>query len=142
MKTDAAKILAKEMETKSVEKNEEESKITVGEASLAAPFSFLRPCIDGSEFILRSGVAAAAFSLTSYRSIALNSLMACFNLATLYRNGFRYGKYMWNVELSFIMVRLFCNYVSRFSFETNPTLLSFRRLTKVRMRSAARPDRD
>ncbi len=105
---DAAAILAREMKKKKGEmKNNEEIQISAGEASLAAPFSLLRPCIDGADFIIRSGIAAAAFSLTSYRSIALNSLMACFNLATLYRNGFRYGKYMWNVELSLIMVRHF-----------------------------------
>lgn len=101
---EAATILAREMKTKAGDRENEETQITAGEASLAAPFSFLRPCIDGSDFILRSGVATAAFSLTCYRSIALNSLMACFNLATLYRDGFRYGKYMWNVELSLIMV--------------------------------------
>lgn len=77
--------------------------IKPGESSIAAQFTFLRPCIDGAEAIVRSGVAAAAFSLSSHRSIALNSLMACYNLASLYRDGFRYGKYMWNVELTFIM---------------------------------------
>ena len=83
----------------------DDMEIKPGEASLAAPFTFLRPCIDGAESILRSGIATAAFSLSCHRSIALNSLMACFNLATLYRHGFRYGKYMWNVELSLMMVR-------------------------------------
>ena len=78
--------------------------IKPGEASLAAPFTFLRPCVDGTESILRSGIAAVAFSLSCHRSIALNSLMSCFNLATLYQNGFHYGKYLWNVELSLIMV--------------------------------------
>eukprot|EP01083_Nonionella_stella_P030678 84070_1 len=77
-----------------------EMQIKPGEASLAAPFTFLRPCVDGAKSILRSDIAAAAFSLSCHCSIALNSLMACFNLAPLYRNGFRYGKYMWNIELS------------------------------------------
>ena len=77
--------------------------IKPGESSLAAQFTFLRPCIDGADAIVRTGVAAAAFSLSSHREIALNSLMACHNLASLYRDGFRYGKYMWNVELTFIM---------------------------------------
>ena len=89
-----------------VEKNDEQDdigSIKPGEASLAAAFTFLRPCIDGAEATLRTGVAAAAFSLSSHRSIALNSLMACYNLASLYRDGFRYGKYMWNVELAFII---------------------------------------
>lgn len=92
-------------ESNAIEKVDE-MQIKPGEASLAAPFTFLRPCVDGAESILRSGIAAAAFSLSCHRSIALNSLMACFNLATLYRNGFRYGKYMWNIELSLIMVRV------------------------------------
>ena len=78
--------------------------IKPGEASLAAPFTFLRPCIDGADAIVRVGVAAAAYLLSSQRYIALNSLMACYNLATLYRDGFRYGKHMWNVELGFIML--------------------------------------
>ena len=81
------------------------SDIKPGEVSLAAGFTLLRPCIDGAEAIVRIGIAAAAFSLSTHRAIVLNSLMACYNLATLYRDGFRYGKYMWNVELAFIMVR-------------------------------------
>lgn len=85
--------------------SEETSDIKPGEVSLAAGFTLLRPSIDGAESIIRIGIAAAAFALSTYRAIALNSLMACFNLATLYRDGFRYGKYMWNVELAFIMVR-------------------------------------
>lgn len=77
--------------------------IKPGEASLAASFTLLRPCIDGVDAIVRKGVVAAAFSLSTFRSIALNSLMACYNLACLYRDGFRYGKHMWNVELAFIL---------------------------------------
>jgi cation-transporting ATPase 13A1 len=78
--------------------------IKSGEACLAAKFTCLRPCIDGVEYIIRHGIAASAFSLTLRRVVFLNSLMACFNLATLYRNGFRYGRYMWNVELFLAMV--------------------------------------
>jgi hypothetical protein len=109
--TAAARILADENalpqpndQHKELEVESDEMQIKAGEASLASQFTFLRPCVDGAESILRSGIAAAAFSLSCHRSIALNSLMACCNLATLYRHGFRYGKYMWNVELSLMMV--------------------------------------
>jgi cation-transporting ATPase 13A1 len=107
--------LRKSMISKSSTENEKKQICTVpnvkdsidtvkpGESSLAAQFTFLRPCIDGADAIIRVGVAAAAYSLSSHRSIALNSLMACYNLASLYKDGFRYGKYMWNVELTFIM---------------------------------------
>jgi cation-transporting ATPase 13A1 len=113
--------------------DDEVNSIKPGEASLAAPFTFLRPCIDGTESIIRSGIAAAAFSLSSHRydiivqifstlslcpfrlltihvfsktnrCIALNSFMSCCNLASLYHDGFRYGKHMWNVELAFMML--------------------------------------
>lgn len=77
--------------------------IKPGEASLAASFTLLRPCIDGVDAIVRKGVVAAASSLSTFRSITLNSLMACYNLACLYKDGFRYGKYMWNIELAFIL---------------------------------------
>lgn len=79
------------------------STIKPGEASLAAAFSSLRPCVDGVETVLRTGTATAAFSLSLHRTIALGSLMSCYTLATLYRDGFRYGKYMWNVELALMM---------------------------------------
>ena len=80
------------------------SDIKPGEVSLAAGFTFLRPCIDGAEAIVRIGIAAAAFSLSTY-----SDCIELINLATLYRDGFRYGrKYMWNVELAFIMVRSNC----------------------------------
>ena len=85
--------------------NGDDLTIKTGEASLAAAFTCLRPCVDGVETVIRSGVATAAFSLSLHRTITLNSLMACYNLATLYRDGFRYGKYMWNVELTLMMVR-------------------------------------
>jgi len=75
-----------------------------GEACLASSFTLLKPCIDGVDTILRSGVTAAASSLLTHQTIALESLLSCYNLATLYRGGVRYGKYMWNVELAFIML--------------------------------------
>ena len=77
--------------------------IKPGEACLASSFTFLRPCIDGADALIRAGVAAAGCSLSLHKNIALNCLMSCFNLATLYRDGFRYGRYMWNAELAFIM---------------------------------------
>lgn len=89
------------------EDNDNLATIKPGEASLAAAFTCLRPCVDGVETVIRSGIATAAFSLSLHRTIALGSLMACYNLATLYRDGFRYGKYMWNVELTLLMVRSF-----------------------------------
>lgn len=79
------------------------STIKPGEASLAASFSSLRPSIDGVEALMRVGVAAAACALSVQQTIALNCLMSCYNLATLYRDGFRYGKYLWNVEQFFGM---------------------------------------
>ncbi len=89
---------------------DENEGIKPGEACLAAAFTFLRPCIDGADAIIRMGIAASANYISTHQSIALNCLMSCFNLATLYRDGFRYGKYMWNVELAFIMVSfsLYC----------------------------------
>lgn len=92
-----------DLDTLSNHDDDDVDSIKPGEASLAAPFTFLRPCIDGTESIIRSGIAAAAFSLSSHRSIALNSFMSCCNLASLYHDGFRYGKHMWNVELAFMM---------------------------------------
>ena len=77
------------------------STIKPGEASLAAPFSCLRPAIDGVEALMRVGIAAAACASSVQQTIALNCLLSCYNLATLYRDGFRYGKYLWNVELFF-----------------------------------------
>lgn len=77
--------------------------IKPGEASLASSFSCLRPSIDGVEALMRVGVAAAAYALSVQQTIALNCLLSCYNLATLYRDGFRYGKHLWNVELFFGM---------------------------------------
>jgi magnesium-transporting ATPase (P-type) len=108
----AAQILAKDdllvkahpsMATNRIKPDVTDS-IKSGEACLASKFTCLRPCVDGIEFIIRYGIAASAFSLTLRRVTFLNCLMACFNLATLYRNGFRYGKYMWNIELFLAMV--------------------------------------
>eukprot|EP00593_Proboscia_inermis_P016307 CAMPEP_0171327158 /NCGR_PEP_ID=MMETSP0816-20121228/117900_1 /TAXON_ID=420281 /ORGANISM="Proboscia inermis, Strain CCAP1064/1" /LENGTH=161 /DNA_ID=CAMNT_0011826803 /DNA_START=95 /DNA_END=580 /DNA_ORIENTATION=- len=56
-----------------------------GEACLASSFTLLKPCIDGVDTILRSGVTAAASSLLTHQTIALESLLSCYNLATLYR---------------------------------------------------------
>lgn len=77
------------------------STIKPGEASLAAAFSCLRPAIDGVEGLMRVGIAAAACASSVQQTIALNCLLSCYNLATLYRDGFRYGKYLWNAELFF-----------------------------------------
>jgi magnesium-transporting ATPase (P-type) len=46
---------------------EDVESIRPGEASLAASFTFLRPCIDGADSIVRNGIAAAAFALSSHR---------------------------------------------------------------------------
>ena len=90
----------------------EEEELKPGEACLAAACTLLRPSIDGTDAIIRAGIAAAACSLTIHRSIALNALMSCFNLSTLYRDGFRYGKYMWNVESTLISA------VDQFAYES------------------------
>ena len=65
-------------------KTETTESIKSGEAFLAAKFSCLRPCIDGVDYRIRCDITASAFSLSLRRIIFLNSLMACFNLATLY----------------------------------------------------------
>ena len=77
--------------------------IKPGEASLASPFSCLRPAIDGVDGLIRVGVAASACALSTQQGIALSCLMSAYNLATLYRDGFRYGKHMFNVEMMFYM---------------------------------------
>jgi len=81
----------------------EEFDIKPGEASLASPFSCLRPAIDGVDGLMRVGVAASACALSTQQGIALSCLMAAYNLATLYRDGFRYGKHMFSVEMMFYM---------------------------------------
>jgi soluble P-type ATPase len=62
-------IVSDEKENALFDTNEHEDveSIKPGEASLAAPFTFLRPCVDGTDAIIRSGIAAAAFSLSSHR---------------------------------------------------------------------------
>jgi manganese-transporting P-type ATPase len=81
----------------------ESFEIKPGEASLASPFSCLRPAIDGVDGLIRVGVAASACALSTQQGIALSCLMAAYNLATLYRDGFRYGKHMFSVEMMFYM---------------------------------------
>lgn len=96
----AAKILAEnDKELNGGEARVDDQDIKPGEASLVSPFSCLRPAIDGVEAILRYSVAASSFMQVMHQAVALNCLTSAFNLATLYKNGFRYGKNMWNVEL-------------------------------------------
>ena len=104
----AARILAEERRKNSGDDDDDRSTaganveietIKPGEASLVAPFSCLRPSIDCVDAVLRSGVATAACALATQKTIALHALMACYHLASLYRDGFRYGKNMWTVEL-------------------------------------------
>ena len=94
---DAARILAQERQNSSPSSQETDemtsSTIKPGEASLAASFSCLHPSIGGVDSILRAGVATAACALATQEGIALHSLMACYHLASLYRDGFRYGKH-------------------------------------------------
>ena len=105
---DAARILAEERQEQISTENDEDNTdvlspptIKPGEASLVSSFSCLHPSVDGVEAILREGIATAASALATQQEIGLHSLMSCFHLATLYRDGFRYGKHMWNVEVFF-----------------------------------------
>eukprot|EP00984_Skeletonema_dohrnii_P012517 scaffold5093_cov108-Skeletonema_dohrnii-CCMP3373.AAC.2 len=95
--------LSKSMEEKALSaqsKNEEEdSCIQTGEACLASSFTLLRPCVSGIDSILRAGIAAASSGISTYRKVALSCILSSYNLATLYRNGLRYGKWMWQAEL-------------------------------------------
>ena len=100
------------------------STIKPGEASLAASFSCLRPAIDGVESLMRTGIAAAACASSVQQTIALNCLLSCYNLATLYRDGFRYGKYLWNAELFLDML------VNQAIYQSSTTARP--RLSKVR----------
>jgi len=106
--TAAAKILAQEdrlrksMESKSNIENElheTSDEIQAGESCLASSFTLLRPCISGVESILRTGISFAACCIAIYRTVALNCMLTSYNLATLYKNGLRYGKIMWQIEL-------------------------------------------
>ena len=104
---EAARILAKERKLQASIEDEDDTvvssspSIKPGEASLVASFSCLHPSIDGIDAILREGVATAAGALATQQAIFLHSLMSCFHLATLYRDGFRYGRFMWDVEIMF-----------------------------------------
>ena len=97
---DAARILAEERQQQISTENEDDSddfsppSIKPGEASLVSSFSCLHPSVDGVDAILREGIATAASALATQQGIGLHSLMSCFHLATLYRDGFRYGMYM------------------------------------------------
>lgn len=89
--------------------------IKTGESCLASSFTLLRPCISGVESILRTGVSAAACGISLYRKVALDCMLSCYNLATLYKNGLRYGKWMWQVELASII------FIDRASFTASST---------------------
>jgi hypothetical protein len=90
---DAARILAEEYVEEDSARDEWAS-IKPGEVSLIAPFSCLRPSIDGVEAMLRNSISASACCLFTEQSIALNSLESCYRLATIYRGGFRYSQPM------------------------------------------------
>ena len=119
----AAKIMEKEARlSKSVQQKatqssneDDDSCIQTGEACLASSFTLLRPCISGIDSILRAGIAAASSGISAYRKVALSCILSSYNLATLYRNGLRYGKWMWQVEL-FGMI-----YTDRASFMASST---------------------
>ena len=121
----AARIMEKEARlSKSMQKkasslshgnDEEDSYIQTGEACLASSFTLLRPCISGIDSILRAGIAAASSGIATYRKVALSCILSSYNLATLYRNGLRYGKWMWQAELFGII------YQDRASFMASST---------------------
>ncbi|CAJ1961879.1 unnamed protein product [Cylindrotheca closterium] len=121
---DAAKILASERnnQTLSGDESMELPSIKPGEASLVAPFSCLHPSIDGVDAILRAGVATAASALSSKKTIALYSLMSGYHLASLYKDGFRYGRNMWPIEL-YMLIAL-DEYGHRSSCTSRPRLPS------------------
>lgn len=79
--------------------------IKAGEASLVASFSCLRPAIDGVDALLRHSVAAWASAIASQRGYALDCVMTSYTLATLYKDGFPYGKYMYNAEFAMSLMR-------------------------------------
>jgi magnesium-transporting ATPase (P-type) len=123
----AARILAEERKkaasTTGLDENGEEAKssatdetaIKPGEVSLVAPFSCLHPSVDGVDAILRQGIATAASVLATQQVIALHSLMSCYYLTTLYRDGFRYGSNMWHVEVLFDSLTSDARFKSAFS---------------------------
>jgi len=107
---DAARILAEERKKEHLNETEDDSgdfstpQIKPGEASLVSSFSCLHPSVDGIDAILREGIATAASALATQQAIGLHSLMSCFHLATLYRDGFRYGNVMYNAEIFFYQI--------------------------------------
>jgi cation-transporting ATPase 13A1 len=111
--SEAARILAEERNSESQDSDTtidngssmaDQTSIKPGEVSLVAPFSCLHPSIDGVESILRQGIATAACVIATQQNIILHSVMSCFHLATLYRDGFRYGSFMWPVESTFYSI--------------------------------------
>ena len=114
-------------EEDSLEPEDDSTVIKPGEASLVASFSCLHPSIDGVDSILRSGVASAACALATQQNIVLHALMASFNLASLYRDGFRYGQNMWRVEMFFFVFVDRASYVAACSSRPRlPLSVSFR----------------
>jgi manganese-transporting P-type ATPase len=104
---DAARILAEERRRANPPTESETvagESIKPGEASLVAPFSCLHPSIDGVDAVLRASIATTASALATQELISLHSLMACANMASLYREGVRYGKQMMLVENMFYML--------------------------------------
>ena len=100
----AARVLAEDdMKRNDTDDNCGASEIRTGEASLVSSFSCLRPAIDGVDALLRTGASASASTMATMKNIGLQSLMNCYNLASLYKNGFRYGKHMWSVESAIYM---------------------------------------
>lgn len=59
--------LMQKVNTTSDDEEEGIESIAPGEASLAAAFTFLRPAIDGVDFVIRNGISSAASSLSSRR---------------------------------------------------------------------------
>lgn len=123
---DAASILAEEdrlrqslqHKAKLEESNDDHTQSSViktGEACLASSFTLLRPSIAGVETIIRTGIAAASSSIALYKKITLNCILSSYNLSTLYKNGLRYGKWMWQCELFGIM------YTDRASWSASAT---------------------
>lgn len=94
-------------------KDNEAPFIKTGEACLASSFTLMRPSIAAVETILRTGIASASSSIALYRKIILNCILSCYNLATVYKNGLRYGKWMWQCELFGIL------YTDKASFEAS-----------------------
>lgn len=105
---DAARILAEERQNRTEPDCADDmglSAIKPGEASLVASFSCLHPSIDGVDAILRAGISTAASALASRKIIALQSLMSGYHLASLYKDGFRYG-----TAFLFVYCSLLCLY--------------------------------